>query len=424
MTFAVREEFPYPAMFFCQQWDARMHGVDQAENDHEYSTNPNPDGTVCYGLSGRDGSCMPWDAGAGGKSYLQADGTYADDDTPGFEPADLDDYHKNGAGDALERAHALTAWFATKFGGVDLRCTVTNTNGQVSVREDADESHYQLSSRVCAAPGISTFVVAGTFDPSKSIDEMFDSGFSYYFFSGYNSVTEIKFTLDLETDMSEESGGFAPKQAVDFPELTKKVWHQSFSSSQLTGRIDPNDACESMVAMFDVGERARAPPTLFHPPVSSHIHYYVLVQRLTGRCSLLTWVSTASFMGRDMVTRNKAFSEIFAEIGGAWATSALILTVFFKPIILHVAEGQPSKDKQSAHSKRELCVCVCVCVPLCESQLTRCCSSFAHACHQWRAGERSCPRQASHEAHVEKRSPPAATFPPVPGVFKPMPRLQ
>lgn len=97
-----------------------------------------------------------------------------------------------------------------------------------------------------------------------------------------------------------------------------------------------------------------------------------------------------------MVTRNKAFSEIFAEIGGAWATSALILTVFFKPIILHVAEGQPSKDKQSAHSNQSASY-VCVYVPLCESQLTRCCSSFAHACHQWRAGERSCPRQASHE---------------------------
>ena len=116
-----------------------------------------------------------------------------------------------------------------------------------------------------------------------------------------------------------------------------------------------------------------------------------------------------------MVTRNKAFSEIFAEIGGAWATSALILTVFFKPIILHVAEGQPSKDKQSAHSNQSASY-VCVYVPLCESQLTRCCSSFARACHQWRAGERSCPRQASHEAHAEKRSPPTATPPPVPVV--------
>lgn len=63
------------------------------------------------------------------------------------------------------------------------------------------------------------------------------------------------------------------------------------------------------------------------------------------------------------MTRNKAFSEIFAEIGGAWATSALILTVFFKPIILHVAEGQPSKDKQSAHSFKARAMCVCV--PLC-----------------------------------------------------------
>jgi hypothetical protein len=295
VTFAVREEFPYPAMFFCHQWDARMEAVEAAQNDHEYSANPNSDGTVCNGLSSRDGSCMLWDAGAGGKSYLQADGTYADDDTPGFEPADLDDYNNNGAGDALERAHALTAWFATKFGGVDLRCYNTNTNGEVSVREDA-ESHYQLSARVCAAPGISTFVVAGTFNPSKSIDEMFDSGFSYYFFSGYNSVTEIKFTLDLETDLSEESGGFAPKQAVDFPELTKKVWHQSFSSSQLTGRVDPNDGCETMVAMFDVGERARAPPALFHPPVSSHMFLcrdsQAVVRFSRGYRQRASWVAT------------------------------------------------------------------------------------------------------------------------------------
>ena len=57
-----------------------------------------------------------------------------------------------------------------------------------------------------------------------------------------------------------------------------------------------------------------------------------------------------------MVTRNKAVSEIFAEIGGTWATSALILTVFFKPIILHVVDGQPSKDKRSTQSEHKLCV--------------------------------------------------------------------
>ena len=89
--------------------------------------------------------------------------------------------------------------------------------------------------------------------------------------------------MDLETDLSEESGGFSPKDAKDYPELTKRIYDVSMSTAQLEGISSSQNNQGRMYLFYNVG----------------------------------------SFVGRSIVTRQISFSETFAQIGGAWSTSAI-----------------------------------------------------------------------------------------------------
>lgn len=39
--------------------------------------------------------------------------------------------------------------------------------------------------------------------------------------------------------------------------------------------------------------------------------------------------SVASYIGRDIVLRKKSFTEVWAEIGGCWASALLLVSIFF-----------------------------------------------------------------------------------------------
>jgi hypothetical protein len=47
-------------------------------------------------------------------------------------------------------------------------------------------------------------------------------------------------------------------------------------------------------------------------------------------------------------------SEIWAQIGGAWSTSMLIIMVLFKPIFIPEALLQPAKDSKMVRWRKEL----------------------------------------------------------------------
>ena len=140
-------------------------------------------------------------------------------------------------------------------------CALTNTAGTVSVQKDDVNPSFKFEARVCAPPGKSDFVVAGAFDPAKSAEDLVTDDFSFFFYSGSNSLTSLSFTLDVETDLSQESGGYAPKKAEDFPEKQKRVYHMSTSSTPLQSRRDPTEQCGESILIFNVGEPCQQPST-------------------------------------------------------------------------------------------------------------------------------------------------------------------
>jgi len=138
-------------------------------------------------------------------------------------------------------------------------CALINTEGTVSVQKDDVNPSFKFEARTCAHSGRSDFVVAGAFDPAKSAEDLVTDDFSFFFYSGSNSLTSLSFTLDVETDLSEESGGYAPKKAEDFPDKQKRVYHMSTSSTPLQSRRDPTDQCGDSILIFNVGEPASNP---------------------------------------------------------------------------------------------------------------------------------------------------------------------
>jgi hypothetical protein len=47
----------------------------------------------------------------------------------------------------------------------------------------------------------------------------------------------------------------------------------------------------------------------------------------------------ASFVSQTITLRYKTFSEVWAELGGAWAATAVVIGVFFKKRIAKHPEG-------------------------------------------------------------------------------------
>ena len=98
--------------------------------------------------------------------------------------------------------------------------------------------------------------------------------------------------------------------------MTKRVYHKSMSSTPVTSVLDTSqpDNCKDLMLFYNVG----------------------------------------SFLGRDILTRQKAFAEIFAQIGGAWSTSMLLVMLLFKPIIIPLALDQPTMQSKMARWRKEL----------------------------------------------------------------------
>ena len=67
-----------------------------------------------------------------------------------------------------------------------------------------------------------------------------------------------------------------------------------------------------------------------------------------------TRLCPGSFLGRDILTRQTAFAEIFAQIGGAWSTSMLILLLLFKAINVPEALGQPTVNSKMVRWRKKL----------------------------------------------------------------------
>ena len=126
-------------------------------------------------------------------------------------------------------------------------------------------------------------------------------------------MTEVKFEMDLETDLSDESGGFSPRTAGADHEKTKKIYSTAMSSTQVAG-IPATDQVGVMTLFYNVG----------------------------------------SFVGRKTLTRQASFSEFFAQIGGAWGTSSLVLLIFFKAIVLPVKLGEPAENTKMARWRKTL----------------------------------------------------------------------
>ena len=76
----------------------------------------------------------------------------------------------------------------------------------------------------------------------------------FYFHGSTNTLAEISFTMDTETDLSEEGGGYAPKKAEDYPEKRKKMYHAKVSSASLISRPDPDEPCSELILIYNVGE--------------------------------------------------------------------------------------------------------------------------------------------------------------------------
>ena len=82
--------------------------------------------------------------------------------------------------------------------------------------------------------------------------EMFSQAFSFYFLGGENNIAEVSFTMDIETDLSELGGGWAPKKADDYQDKRKRVYHSTSSSAHITR----TQGCGDLHLMYTVGELA------------------------------------------------------------------------------------------------------------------------------------------------------------------------
>jgi hypothetical protein len=191
---------------------------------------------MCGGLKGADGACYPWEGGAGG---LDKAGMPLDNDSWG-EP------------EARKKATAIVEYFHKKQGWENPACYVVNTGDDVVVRQDDENPTLRLDARMCPADTKPTFIVAGAFDASLSIEEMFSQTFSFYLLGGENNIAEVSFTMDIETDLSELGGGWAPKKADDYPDKRKRVYHTTSSSAPITR----TQGCGDLHLMYTVGELA------------------------------------------------------------------------------------------------------------------------------------------------------------------------
>ena len=112
----------------------------------------------------------------------------------------------------------------------------------------------------------------------------------------------MSYALDLVTDLSDELGS----DPNDYPELTKREYTSSSRAANARRYQDNSDG--------------------------------------DTRCSFASLVfNVNTFFGREIVTRCKAIAETFAQIGGAWSSSMLIIMIFFKSTVIPVVLGQPVK---------------------------------------------------------------------------------
>jgi hypothetical protein len=126
-------------------------------------------------------------------------------------------------------------------------------------------------------------LVAGFFDTKSDATTMFQENFQSYYVNIYDTMTNIALSMDTLTECT----GFAFTPAKEGCNETIKKYSAKINAIKQSLQLKP------MVAL-------------------SRLHF-----------------SVDTYLVRKVLIRSKSFSELWAELGGAWASSLLVIGMFF-----------------------------------------------------------------------------------------------
>jgi hypothetical protein len=169
-------------------------------------------------------------------------------------------------------------------------CSVVNDNSQIPKAKQTKLSLLQHDMETRPNHDDTVMLVAGFFDPKLSVSDMFDQNFRAYFLNTYNTMNEIAFSMDTLTDASSVFSYF-PATLDGSKDKMQKLYYAKINSIK-------------MKYNSDTGTTA--------PTQRMHIRFTV-----------------DTFLTREVLIRMKSFSELWAEVGGAWASSLLVIGIFF-----------------------------------------------------------------------------------------------
>jgi len=167
------------------------------------------------------------------------------------------------------------------------------------------------------------FAFSGTLDPKyKTIAEQKET-FSYFTIPFVNSYSELFFTVDKHVE---------------------KDWTNMLTSSAVGERIKilGETAMEDEVKNYlkdDTVKMKYSPSLNTKAMTPKTLEAWEHKSRLTFR--------PLNYVSRTVTTRYKTWDEIWTSIGGAWATAALLITVFFVQKQVQVPPQNPVKKNKS-----------------------------------------------------------------------------
>lgn len=259
--------------------------------------------------------------------------------------------------DAQQRINDIAKYVRRATRYEDFRCGVFNQDGSVQASR-SDQYHMFAIELSVMQPDEARlgFFVAGFFDQKLSPAEMFAENFRFYFIPLWNSITEVALNYDLIEDVSDETY-LRPPAMGDNEEKQRKIYRGAISSAPfwLTEHYNYDNVPASirewympdLPQNFDEVKRR-----LFL------MEKFIKTKTLMPQPGIMRF-TVESFIGRNMHIRKKSVVEVWSELGGCWASAALLITIFFINRSVVLPESGTTLNTQvlrfrTEHSKKEM----------------------------------------------------------------------
>jgi hypothetical protein len=295
VEFETRETFEFPGMFICFRHDSE-----------KASYSPNVDNWQLPPLAGDNAhTCNANNAEFVSKIVYNAGGIITEKQCLGMKFSTDDGSGRPVSQRAVqveERVNLITA-------PVPFECLLLNGEGTATASRSKALTVLTHESTVTPQNGkTSTMMMIGLFDPKVPPEDLVKENFQYFFIDNYDTMTSVYIDYDTIVDLSKTSWQVSVPKFEDHKEEAKKHYRANVASSKM-------DAIPGTIGASR-----------------------------TNRIQFLV----SSFTGREMLLRKKSFSEVWSELGGCWASSILLVAIFFvhRSVVVGSGMGKTTQSTQ------------------------------------------------------------------------------